>query len=438
MPERIFITYTNATAIPYQGSAWAHHAVLNYIDSKGFHHTLEGMPKHKFNRNVEKLLATVREEAFSSGADNTDSRFQRLRAKSETVKSDGAATGPRTMIAEGDDLSSAWAKMVRFGDEVNSTGYEYRPYSQNSNSFAAAALKHAGFFGPGTAFPEFSERLIAFDPVSGKANPAFVTGFDRRLTNPINRPARTPVQGLESPAVPSEANPKHLRQNLFNGRFGIWAAPSDGSLDPPNPPLEIGRPVVTGDKPARYLGRRIADKSKASAFVTRSPAVPLVPSNNFLSPDTKTSLNDRLDEVFSLVAPSNLDKRISASASIDDAKSPDANANRRFLVRRVAGRPPVSVFDTGAPAVSFAPVDDYFSPAALGNQPSTGFKDGRGKRAGDAFSPDTPGGLAARIAALVGVDSANSETRVLTPARRASDEAELPQPWLLRASTGLR
>jgi hypothetical protein len=75
MPERIFITYTNATAIPYQGSTWAHHAVLNYIDSKGFHHTLEGMPKRKFNRNVEKLLATVREEAFSSGANNTDSRF---------------------------------------------------------------------------------------------------------------------------------------------------------------------------------------------------------------------------------------------------------------------------------------------------------------------------------------------------------------------------
>ena len=233
-------------------------------------------------------------------------------------------------------------------------------------------------------------------------------------------------------------NPKHLRQNLFNGRFGVWGAPSGGGPDQPNPSLEAGRPAVTGDKPARYLGRRIADKSKASAFITGSPAVPFVPGNNFLSPDTKTSLNERLDEVFSLVAPSNLNKRISASASSDDAKSSDADANRRFLARRVAGQPPVSVFDTGALAAPFAPVNEFFSPAAFGSRPSTGFNAGHGKRAGDAFSPDTPGGLAARIAALVGVDSANSETRELTPAGKASDEDGSLQPWLFRARTGLR
>ena len=145
MPERIFITYTNATAIPYQGTTLAHHAVLNYIDSKGRHFTLEGMPEHKFNRNVEKLLAVAQEEAFSNGEKNTDSRFGRLRARPDIVKSNGAATEPHTMIAEGGDLSSAWAKMVRFGEEVNSTGYEYRPSPQNSNSFAAAALRRAGF-----------------------------------------------------------------------------------------------------------------------------------------------------------------------------------------------------------------------------------------------------------------------------------------------------
>jgi len=40
MPERIFLTYTNATAMPYQGSVLGHHIVLNYIDSKGDHHIL--------------------------------------------------------------------------------------------------------------------------------------------------------------------------------------------------------------------------------------------------------------------------------------------------------------------------------------------------------------------------------------------------------------
>lgn len=172
MPERIFITYTNAKAVPYQGTTFAHHAVLNYIDSNGNHYTLEGMPERKFNRNAEKLLAALREEVLSSGANNTDSRFQRLQAESREIKSNRAATGPRTMIAEGNDLSSAWAKMVRLGDEVNSTGYEYRPYSQNSNSFAAAALKRAGLFGPGTAFAEFFDRLLAVDSVSGQGIPS--------------------------------------------------------------------------------------------------------------------------------------------------------------------------------------------------------------------------------------------------------------------------
>jgi hypothetical protein len=40
MSEKIFLTYTNATAVPYQGSVLGRHIVLNYIDSNGVHHTL--------------------------------------------------------------------------------------------------------------------------------------------------------------------------------------------------------------------------------------------------------------------------------------------------------------------------------------------------------------------------------------------------------------
>ena len=52
MPERIFITYTNATAVPYQGTTLGHHALLNYIGSNGNHYTLGGLPERKFYRNV--------------------------------------------------------------------------------------------------------------------------------------------------------------------------------------------------------------------------------------------------------------------------------------------------------------------------------------------------------------------------------------------------
>jgi hypothetical protein len=35
MPEKIFLTYTNATAVPYEGTTLGHH-----IDADGKHYTL--------------------------------------------------------------------------------------------------------------------------------------------------------------------------------------------------------------------------------------------------------------------------------------------------------------------------------------------------------------------------------------------------------------
>jgi len=159
MSEKIFLTYTNATAVPYQGAVLGHHIVLNYIDSNGDHHTLQGVPEHRFDHNIDKLVASGREEIFSDGANNRDSPFQRLRAWTDRDR-EVSLNQPHTMVAEGDDLSARWARMQNFADEVNSIGYEYRPISQNSNSFAGAALQRAGLYGPGTEFPE------RFDPLA--------------------------------------------------------------------------------------------------------------------------------------------------------------------------------------------------------------------------------------------------------------------------------
>jgi hypothetical protein len=365
MPERIFITYTNATAIPYQGTTLGHHAVLNYIDSSGNRYTLEGVPERRFDRNIEKLSASVREELLSDGGKNADSPFRRLQVRSG-IDPNSAFNGPRTMIAEGSDLNAAWAQMVRFGDEVNSTGYEYRPYSQNSNSFAAAALRRAGFFGPGTPFPEFFDRQLAVDAVGGEMRPFFVPGFDQRLTNPLNKPAtmRTHVNGSETPLVPTNGTSEHGRQNSFNGRFGNWFGLPIGSPNQPAQSLETDEPIFAGDKPVRYLSRRIAGKPAASVFQTGALGVPFVPTNDFLSPDTAASFGYRFGDP--------------ASSSIDDSP---------------------------------------------------------GKRASDAFSPDTQGGLAGRIAALAGIGSANPDPRVLTHENEPYNDG-LPQPWLLHALTG--
>jgi hypothetical protein len=40
MSEKIFLTYTNATAVPRLGTVMGHHIVVNYIDSNGEHHML--------------------------------------------------------------------------------------------------------------------------------------------------------------------------------------------------------------------------------------------------------------------------------------------------------------------------------------------------------------------------------------------------------------
>jgi hypothetical protein len=141
MSEKIFLTYTNATAVPYRGTELGHHTVLNYIDSNGEHHTLQGVPEHRFDHNIDKLGAAIPEELLSDGANNTDSPFQRLQAKTtdqgvpaKTIGGDSSAplNQPHTMVAEGDDLSPRWALMRDFADEVNSTGYEYRPISLRS------------------------------------------------------------------------------------------------------------------------------------------------------------------------------------------------------------------------------------------------------------------------------------------------------------------
>ncbi|HKG99211.1 MAG TPA: hypothetical protein VKB08_00615 [Bradyrhizobium sp.] len=75
MSEKIFLTYTNATSVPFQGSVLGRHVVLNYIDSNGDHHILQAVPAHKFEHNIPKALAFVREEFLSDGTNNTDSPF---------------------------------------------------------------------------------------------------------------------------------------------------------------------------------------------------------------------------------------------------------------------------------------------------------------------------------------------------------------------------
>jgi hypothetical protein len=104
--------------------------------------------------------------------------FGRLQSQPGKGKTSDA---PRTMIAEGDDLRSQWARMKEFGEEVNATGYEYHPTSQNSNSFVAEAFRRGGF-------PEIlDDRLLGVDPASGETRPLRVPALQRAPEKPDQR-----------------------------------------------------------------------------------------------------------------------------------------------------------------------------------------------------------------------------------------------------------
>jgi hypothetical protein len=273
MPEKIYMTYTNATAMPYAGWTFGHHIVLNYIDAEGNHHTLQGVPEHPFRHNLGKLGAFSQEEGFSDGTNNTDSRLGRLQAIEKDVVSDSPLNQPYTMVAEGDDLSPQWALMRGFADEVNSTGYEYRPYSQNSNSFAGGALQRADLMGSGSSVPERFNQQPAFDPVSGETSSRYVPGFETTLKNPIDTESPLPFPLDVRARAPGGSNAAPDRRGFLD----------DG---PRNPDFAASNgPGVPDDTPVRYLGRTTyslsqAPDATAAAYGIAPPTIPKLPSDD--------------------------------------------------------------------------------------------------------------------------------------------------------------
>lgn len=349
MPEKIFLTYTNATAVPYQGSVLGHHVVLNYIDANGDHHTLQGVPEHKFEHNVGKLGAFVREEILSDGANNTDSPFQRLMVKPELIDSDASLNQPHTMVAEGDDLSSRWALMQDFANEVNSIGYEYRPISQNSNSFAGDALQRAGFLGPGNEFPERFDRQLALHPASGETKSFSTPGFEAPLTNPINTatPMPFPLDVPEVPLAPTDGVSAPDRHGFLDNGSG-----SSGSAAAP----------VEGGGSGRYLGRRTYGASQGAAFDAGAPVASVASRNGIASGSGNSA------------SPGPQPQKSQGPLSLMDAylqyrKRLDANPSQ------------APAMDASAPAATLAPSDD------------SGFS----------------GGLLGRVVTLMGVDPQNPD-----------------------------
>jgi hypothetical protein len=248
------------------------------------------------------------------------------------------------MVAEGDDLSPRWGLMEDFADEVNSTGYEYRPKSQNSNSFAGGALQRAGFFGPGSEFPERFDRQLGFDPVTGETRSFKVPGFEKPLANPINTatpmpfPLEVPASSDRSENAPGTARPDAYRTLRRVGSAVAGIAPLEPN-EPAPPPERTPLLGIASGKPMSF-----------SPF-----ALPL----GGLSGNSDRPGDGNLFDFLAGLAPRN---------PSGAPPAPGAGGTPvRILGRSIVGQPQTSAFDPVAPFAPLSPSDDAnFSGGLLG------------------------------------------------------------------------
>lgn len=177
MPDRIYVTYT-PTNFP-----GAFHTAIHYQrrDSNGkliSHSVIEVQPEAK---GMSDKAIGVMEEATRSHRGLT--RLGRMDAQVTDVMADKPKkefdpNSPYEDIAEGDDLSSHFARMQLYAHGVNRVGIAYRGSHQNSNSFASGALKAGGLRGA---------TGVGRDPLgpAGELLEFFAPGLNDPLKSPV-------------------------------------------------------------------------------------------------------------------------------------------------------------------------------------------------------------------------------------------------------------
>ncbi|MCJ8325164.1 MAG: hypothetical protein HRU29_11895 [Rhizobiales bacterium] len=154
--SEIYITYTYVALNRY-------HIAIHYIDNDGNHSVIDAHPFDE-KEGIDAASAAISEELLSSN--NEDSQFGAVDA-TERVDNAADALLPRQEIASGNDLSQEWEAIQAYKDLINSEGYEYRPLTQNSNTFARGALEAAG---------------LTIPPLTHTA-----PGFDEEFSNPLDQ-----------------------------------------------------------------------------------------------------------------------------------------------------------------------------------------------------------------------------------------------------------
>lgn len=181
MRDRIYVTYSPI------GSAYSpiYHATLNYERTNAagdviLRQTMDAGPSGRL-RSDQQMDEASEEPKY--GPDKGLSRFGFLDVGTDYDAVRVRPTYPYEVVGVGDDLSSNWARMLDFKNEVNAKGHVYRARTQNSNTFANAALA-AGGMSPA--------RGLAIDPITGSPVLRISPALRETLLPPIGGATPTP------------------------------------------------------------------------------------------------------------------------------------------------------------------------------------------------------------------------------------------------------
>lgn len=182
--ERIFVTYM---PVRLSGAKVGYHAALNYVDKHGKHYVVEAEPAgyDDLPKTLMKAYAFFDEEFLSSGTRNRDSKYGTIVAMDRKGEPDDLGR-PFENLREAANLSTEWNAIRATAKMVNELGFEYRPRSQNSNTFAFAALRAAGLNASGHASDPNTKKSGSMTCPAGISNCRTRSGARLRIA-PLKR-----------------------------------------------------------------------------------------------------------------------------------------------------------------------------------------------------------------------------------------------------------
>ena len=137
--ERIFVTYGRVVTAPGSDDP-IHHMAIHYQNSQGQTLVIEAGPDIR-SPTGNGALNLLNEEFLSTS--QTDSPWGRIVAAAPDLSSAEQLALPQETIITGSNLSQYWTRIVEAGNIVNVEGYEYRPWTQSSNTFVSSLLEFA-------------------------------------------------------------------------------------------------------------------------------------------------------------------------------------------------------------------------------------------------------------------------------------------------------